>query len=104
MLPHLEEETRLEQLCGIEAMAQIALWDGHFQPDRVVAYAMADVKVADGTIVAEGAAFRSKQHWYGLRFRCEIGPDHQSVQAFEFAIGRSIPKTAWERHGLPPVH
>jgi hypothetical protein len=91
-------------LCGIEAMAQIAEWDKQFQPDRVVAYAMADLKVSGGTIIADGAAFRSRQRWYKLKFRCDIVPGRDEVRAFEFAVGEPVPRIAWERYGLPPVH
>jgi hypothetical protein len=104
MLSHLETEMRLEQLCGIEAMAQIAEWHRQFQPDRVVAYAMADVKVSGTTIVADGAAFRSRQHWYKLKFSCDTVPGRDEVRALEFAVGEPIPRRAWERYGLPPVH
>lgn len=101
MLPLFEEETRLEQLCNLEAMAQIALLLQSFQPDRVVAYAKADVKIVDNKLVAEGAAFRSNRQWYGLTFTCGLSADHQAVQSFEFSVGKAIPKRFWEKYNLP---
>jgi hypothetical protein len=101
MLPLLEEETRLEQLCGLEAVAQIAASLKQFHPDRVVAYARADVKIENNTVTAEGAAFRSHRHWYGLRFACGLGTDRQTVQSFEFSVSEAIPKRLWEKYNLP---
>ncbi|MBZ6078119.1 DUF930 domain-containing protein [Microvirga puerhi] len=103
-LSTFDEETRIEQLCGIEAMAQIVAASKQFQPDRVVAYAMADVKVLRGTVLAEGAAFRSAHQWYGLTFKCELSPDRRTVKAFEFSLGDAIPRQLWEAHNLPPIH
>lgn len=101
LLPLLEDGTRLEQICDIEAMAQIAALARGFQPDRVVAYARAATRTQGRVIVASGAAFRSKRLWYELSFRCRIAPDRQEIQAFDFEIGRAIPKAAWEEYGLP---
>jgi hypothetical protein len=101
MLPLLEEETRLEQLCGLEAMAQISASLRQFHPDRVVAYARSEVTITNDTVIAEGAAFRSHRRWYGLTFRCGFGGDRQAVQSFEFSVGTSIPKRLWEQYNLP---
>jgi predicted house-cleaning noncanonical NTP pyrophosphatase (MazG superfamily) len=100
-LPRFDEETRLEQLCNLEAMAQIAASLRQFQPDRVVAYARSEVTIADNIIVAEGAAFRSHQRWHGLTFKCGISPDRQAVLSFEFSVGEAIPKRLWEKYNLP---
>jgi len=96
----LEGETRVEQLCGLEAMAQIAASQPQFRTDRTIAYAMAEVKFVKGAIVADGAAFRSEERWYRLKFRCRISTDGRSIQSFEFLVGSAIPKSEWERHGL----
>jgi hypothetical protein len=101
MLPLFEEETRLEQLCGLEAMAQIAASLKQFHSDRIVAYAKADVRIENTIIAAEGAAFRSHQRWYGLTFRCGLTGDRQAVQDFEFSVGNAIPKGLWDRYNLP---
>jgi hypothetical protein len=97
----MEEETRLEQLCNIEAMAQIAARFETFQPEWVVAYAKADVLLTDNMLIAKGAALRSDRRWYDLAYACGLSPDRQTVQSFEFSVGRAIPRAAWERHNLP---
>lgn len=103
-LAQFDEETRIEQLCGIEAMAQIRATFPTFQPDRVVAYAMADVRLLKGTLVAGGAAFRSERQWYRMSFTCALTADTQTIKTFEFAIGDAIPQRLWEKHNLPAVY
>lgn len=101
MLPLLEMETRLEQLCNIEAMAQIAAALKQFEPDRVVAYAMADTKRDRNTLTAQGAAFRSGSSWYNLSYKCQLDTVRQVVKGFELTVGDAIPKGLWEDHNLP---
>ncbi|MGO4524900.1 DUF930 domain-containing protein [Microvirga sp. 2MCAF35] len=101
MLPLFQEDTRLEQLCDIEAMAQIAVSLKQFHPDRIVAYAKSDVTIGNNSVVAEGAAFRSERKWYDLTFRCGLSADRQAVQSFEFSVGKAIPKRLWDTYNLP---
>ena len=103
-LPRLAPDERIEQLCGLEAMGQIHDWQRGFEPDRVTAYALADTRRAGQVLTADGAAFRSKQHWYALRFACTISPDLKRVAAFAFQVGDPIPQDRWEDLGLPAVH
>lgn len=102
-LPTLAGAERMVQLCNIEAMEQVHAWRAEFQPDRVVAYAMEDLRASDTRLVANGAAIRIGSRWYNLIFRCELAPDQETVVAFEFQLGDSIPQTAWEDHALEPV-
>jgi type IV secretory pathway VirB10-like protein len=100
----LTDDTRAEQLCGLEAMEQVHAWRRDFQPDRLVAYAMGEPKPIANGIEADGAAFRSRSNWYRIRFRCELSPDRGRVAAFAFAVGDPVPRDEWEEHGLPAVH
>ncbi len=95
---------RVVQLCNLEAMDQVEAWRRDFQPDRVVAYARSDAKMTGDTIVADGAAFRSRQKWYDIKFKCEVAPDHAKVVAFEFQVGDPVPRDKWEELNLPAVH
>jgi hypothetical protein len=103
LLPSLEENTRLEQICDIEAMAQIAAGK-EYRPDRVVAYATADTKRQGRMILADGAAFRSNGLWYKLAFHCRVASGRAAVESFDLAVGRAIPKGLWEEFGLPAVY
>lgn len=100
-LRQLGTDDRIIQLCNVEAMEQVHIWESDFQPDFVVAYAMADTKLSGFTLQADGAAFRSKRHWYDIKFKCEVTPDLEKVVAFEFSLGAEIPKSEWETHSLP---
>ncbi len=102
-LKTLEASERVEQLCNLEAMSQIHAWKAEFEPDRVVAFAMAGVKLTKSALEAEGAAFRSRKQWYGLRFRCEMAANGK-VAGFQFRVGEAIPRSEWAAHDLPPDH
>ena len=104
LLPRLAPDERVEQLCGLEAMGQIHDWQRDFEPDRVTAYALAGTKLSDRVLTAEGAAFRSRRRWYGLRFACTVSPDLKRVTAFAFHVGELIPQERWDALGLPAVH
>lgn len=100
-LAMLRPADQIEQLCNLEAMAQVGAWSEEFQPDRVVAYATADPKLSGDSFLAEGAALRSKRDWYRLRFKCDLTPDHKKIAAFEFLMGEPIPRREWAEHSLP---
>jgi hypothetical protein len=100
-LSQLAPAEQVEQLCNLEAMAQVGQWSKDFLPDRVVAYAMADTKLEGNSFSADGAAVHSKQDWYNIQFKCDLTPDHKKVEAFEFTVGDPIPKEKWSEHSLP---
>nr|WP_282568372.1 DUF930 domain-containing protein [Bosea sp. ASV33] len=104
LLPRLAPDERVEQLCGLEAMGQIHDWKRDFEPDRVTAYALSGTKLSGRVLTAEGAAFRSRRRWYGLRFACTVSPDLKRVTAFAFHVGEPIPRESWDALGLPAVH
>jgi len=104
LLPRLAPDERVEQLCGLEAMGQIHDWQRDFEPDRVTAYALSGTKLSGRVLTAEGAAFRSRRSWYGLRFACTVSPDLKRVTAFAFHVGEPIPRESWDALGLPAVH
>lgn len=103
-LGQLEDAERIEQLCNLEAMGQVHAWKAEFQPDRIVAYAMGSAKLSRTAMRADGAVFRSKQHWYRLKFKCELSPDRKKVSGFEFMVGDPVPQSEWRALDLPAVH
>jgi hypothetical protein len=98
----LYPDERIIQLCNLEAMEQVHAWKPAFQPDFVVAYAMADIRLSNVTLEAGGAALRDHQNWYNIRYTCEVTADMEAVVAFEFALGEAIPESEWEAHFLAP--
>lgn len=103
-LRQLSRDERIIQLCNIEAMDQIRSWRKGFRPERLVAYAKAEARVSGTSLAADGAAFRSKDKWYDLKFNCQVTPDGARVVAFEFLVGDAIPAADWESLNLPAVH
>ena len=87
----LAGDARFEQLCNIEAMEQIAHSSELHNPERVIAYLAAGTRMDGDTLVADGAAFLSKGHWYELAYRCLASPDRRKVVSFDFATGEQIP-------------
>ena len=91
---------RIIQLCNLEALEQVHQWKREFQPDYLMAYAMAGVKLSEHSVEADGAAFRSKQRWYNIKFKCEVTTDLTTVAAFEFLVGDEIPGSQWASRDL----
>ncbi|KZL25883.1 DUF930 domain-containing protein [Pseudovibrio sp. WM33] len=89
-----------EQLCNLEVMEQIELWDESFNPERVVAFAYKDPVVFGNSVSADGAAFRSKGDWYHLTYKCTYNPTTNLVTALEFLAGDVIARSEWEDHFL----
>ncbi|WP_284758762.1 DUF930 domain-containing protein [Agrobacterium sp. fls2-241-TYG-188a] len=100
-LKQLAPAEQIEQLCNLEAMAQVGAWSKSLKPDRVVAYAMADSEFSGTNFIAKGAAIHSEQDWYRLQFKCQLTPDKEKVVAFEFLMGDAIPRDIWAEHDLP---
>lgn len=100
-LAALAPADQVEQLCGLEAMAQVGAWSSKLRPDRVVAYAMADPEMKGNEFSADGAALHSRHDWYRLRFKCELTSDHKKIAAFQFMVGDPIPRKDWAAHNLP---
>ncbi len=94
-------DERIIQLCNLEAMEQVHAWKPAFDPDFVVAYARADIRLDDVTLEAKGAALRDHQAWFEIAYRCEVTPDTEAVVAFEFELGDAIPQDRWAELLLP---
>lgn len=101
-LEKLDPATRLEQRCDVEAMEQISRDVRKLSVDKVLAYAFSDPLTGKNSIKADGAAFRSGEHWYKLAFDCKTDDDHMSVTSFDYEIGEEVPQDQWDRHYLVP--
>ena len=101
-LEKLDPATRLEQRCDVEAMERITREQGKFSVDKVLAYAFSDPVTKKNSIKADGAAFRSREHWYGLSFVCKTDQDHINIVSFRYDIGDEVPQDQWDRHYLVP--
>ena len=95
----LEPETRLEQICDIEAMKQIKK-DMRVPVDRAKSNVSETPVHKAHTVTASGGAYRSKGKWYRLSFVCSGTPDHTRVTSFSYKTGAEIPESKWEDLGL----
>jgi len=100
VLPTLREDERILQLCNLEAIEQVGRWSADLEPEFVVAYAIADAEIANDRVRADGGAFRSRDHWYRIRFACAVSHDHDAIVDFAFSVGEEIPESQWEIFGL----
>ena len=91
---------QLIQLCNIEGLEQLRVALPDLHPDTLVPYAMGDMAQGGLTLIANGAAFRSRRRWFALNFTCEAAPSLRSVTAFAFRVGDEIPESEWDAHGL----
>ncbi|MBS7536290.1 DUF930 domain-containing protein [Ancylobacter sonchi] len=103
-LATLAEEERIAQLCDLEAMEQIHVWQPGYQPDRLVDYARADTRMRGNSLIAGGGAFRSHLKWYEVSFSCDLDAGLRRVVGFAFKVGAPIPRQDWTSLNLPAVH
>jgi hypothetical protein len=99
-LSRLDPETRLEQVCDIEAMERIDQGNNPFHPDRAKSNVITSPQHIGNTLKGFGGAFRSNGHWYSFSFTCEGSPDHMKVLSFSYQIGKLIPESKWSAYGL----
>ena len=100
VLMRTEPDTRLEQVCDIEAMHRIAKI-GSYRPDRAKSDVSLHPQHVGDHMVATGAAFRSKGTWYAFSFECTGTPDHLKVTAFRLGrIEGAISPSRWAEFGL----
>jgi len=99
-LRRLAPGERLVQLCDYTALQRIRKDERKFRPDRVIADGEKDPTFNKNTVIANGAAFRSRGKWYALTFRCTAMLDNMKVLSFSYKIGKEIPETKWAAYGL----
>jgi hypothetical protein len=99
-LKKLDPQTRLEQVCDLEAMSRIDRDANPYHPDRAKTDVISHPLHAGDTVTGKGGAFRSKGRWYSFSFTCKGTPDHMKVLSFSYKIGDAIPESKWASLGL----
>lgn len=99
-LKRLDPQTRLEQICDLEAMSRIDRDASPHHPDRAKTDVLSHPRHAGDTVTGSGGAFRSKGKWYAFSFTCKGSPDHMKVLSFSYRIGEPIPESKWAALGL----
>jgi hypothetical protein len=100
ILEKLDESTRLEQVCSLEAMLRMKRDKSSHRPDRAIIHAISEPKRVGDTLQGEGAAFRSRRKWYRFSFTCKAEPGLMKVMEFSYRLGDEIPEDKWEQYGL----
>ncbi|WP_249780137.1 DUF930 domain-containing protein [Bradyrhizobium sp. dw_411] len=93
-LSRLDPETRLEQVCDLEAMNRIG------RADRAKSDVISHPIHNGNMLTASGGAFRQKGKWYQFSFVCKATPDHLKVLSFSYKAGELIPEQKWSSYGL----
>jgi hypothetical protein len=101
VLKRLEPQTRLQQLCNLEAILQINRQYEEYAVDFVIAYAREAVVRKGDALIARGAAFHSNGRWYNLAFECQLSADQRDVAGLKFKLGDTIPGDQWADLNLP---
>lgn len=99
-LKKLDPQTRLEQVCDLYAMKQIARDSGPYHPDRAKTDVVSHPRHSGNTVTGTGGAFRSGGRWYQFSFSCTGTPDGMKVTAFSYRLGQPIPESKWASYGL----
>jgi hypothetical protein len=99
ILRKFDPDTRLEQVCDIEAMNRIGK-ETKFSPDRAKSDVIFHPSHEGDLMHAEGAAFRNRGQWYQFSFTCKGTPDQLGVVSFTYEIGHLIPESKWADYGL----
>jgi hypothetical protein len=97
-LRKLDPDTRLEQVCDLEAMNQVN--QQGFAADRAKSDILSRPRHNGDTLTANGGAFRSRGKWYRLSFVCQGSRDHLHVTSFQYRVGSAIPEAKWPSLGL----
>lgn len=99
-LSKLDPQTRLEQVCDLYAMKQIARDSNPYHPDRAKTDVVSHPRHSGNTVTGTGGAFRSGGRWYQFSFSCTGTPDGMKVTAFSYRLGQPIPESKWANYGL----
>lgn len=81
-------------------MVHVNAWNRHFEPERVIAYALENPTFEREVDGATAAAMPSKGRWCRPAFKCTLDADLDRVIGFKFFLGVVIPSEEWPSYGL----
>lgn len=88
---------RVGQLCATELRRQLNDANPPYWPDLLPAY-----RLDKGNIMqVRKGAFRAKDRWYNLEFRCEVDDAATGVMSLDFDVGAPVPRDEWKSRGFP---
>lgn len=88
---------RAGELCATELRRQLLVSVPPYLPNLLPTY-----RLDEGTILqVRKGAFRSRNGWFNLQFRCEIDEAATRVVSFDLNVGSPVPRAEWASRGLP---
>ena len=100
-LGKLPPERRIVQICSIEALEQVRHAKPGAFPDLLVPFSDGGGLIESHVLSAKGGAFRSREGWFEIAYRCEVDAETTRVVSFRYEIGAAIPRNQWARRELP---
>ncbi|APO75467.1 hypothetical protein AM571_CH02661 [Rhizobium etli 8C-3] len=94
---NLPRGRRAAQLCSTELREQLVHGAPAYNPVMVPTYALPRGTVLD---VRRGA-FRTREGWYDVQFRCEVDEGVTKIVSFAIDVGDPIPPSLWRSRNLP---
>jgi hypothetical protein len=89
-IKRLPREKRLVQTCNIEAVGQLGNAGRGFDPDALIADALAKPVAAGSSFTVTGGAFRSNGRWRALAYACTLSPDLDAIVSFSWRVGDDV--------------
>jgi len=86
----LPPEKRLSQTCNIEAIGQLGNAGKGYNPDALVADALAKPVMAGSSFTVMGGAFRSDGKWRAISYECTLSSDLSAVKSFSYRVGGDV--------------
>ncbi|MDQ0321159.1 chemotaxis protein histidine kinase CheA [Pararhizobium capsulatum DSM 1112] len=94
---NLSRSERIARLCSSELYAQLQNGSPAYKAELVPSY-----DLPKGNILkVQRAAFRARNRWYDLSFRCEVDAEGTRIYSFGFDVGAEVPKSQWRSRGFP---
>ncbi len=94
---NLPRSERIARLCSSELYAQLKNGSPAYNAELVPSYTLPNGNL----LKVQRAAFRAKNRWYDLSFRCEVDAEGTRIHSFGFDVGAEVPKSQWRRRGFP---
>ncbi|WP_075292037.1 DUF930 domain-containing protein [Pararhizobium arenae] len=93
----LPRSERIARLCSSELYAQLKNGSPSYNAELVPSFELPK----GNELKVPKAAFRSKNRWYDIAFRCEVDADGMRVVSFGVDVGAEVPKSQWRSRGFP---
>jgi hypothetical protein len=95
-MARIPRDRRGGMLCGTELREQLIHASPPNFPDL-----LPSVRLTSGTVIEVDAAFHADGAWRSVSYRCEVDAGVTKVVGFALRVGALIPRSDWQRLGLP---